>query len=477
MRISPDSRSARTACTSCSIPPTAASGTRTSTARIAGRGTASCSAAVRSRRDDDARLAAVRRLPARIRRSRRTAASMRSRSRATSAGPATFGREEALTPARGDRGGRGVAADRRDRRRERNRRLPSGVRRAKTGGKRAARAEVPQRAAVRGDGARSRGGTDAGRTRRRCRAPADGAGPADRARAGSKRRDAGGRTGERRVGRHAAVHAAASSAVRGGRAAVLVLTSANRSSEPIAYLDEDALRRSRASRMRFSWASVRSRAGSTTRSCASDRRGRSMLRRARGLAPQAVADSERVADSGRGRGFEERGRAGRRRTGVREPAHRRSRPLRHARGVRNDGTGPVRHVRSGCGGLDGRARLASAISVDAVRGRVAGGAVASPCSITARTSPACWRSAERGRRKLPGSRSTARATARTARSGAARSFADRSRRAHARRTSAARACSRRGCRGALSGTGRGGVSSRHRRRRVFARPPFAFPER
>jgi len=48
---------------------------------------------------------------------------------------------------------------------------------------------------------------------------------------------------QRRTWRHAALHAFAPFAVRGWCAGILVMTSANRSSEPIAYEDEEALDR------------------------------------------------------------------------------------------------------------------------------------------------------------------------------------------------------------------------------------------
>ncbi len=70
---------------------------------------------------------------------------------------------------------------------------------------------------------------------------------------------------------------------------VLVLTSANRSSEPIAFDDADAAQGWRGSRTRFSSASARSRVASTTRSRASPRSARRSCAARAGMAPQAVA--------------------------------------------------------------------------------------------------------------------------------------------------------------------------------------------
>ena len=113
---------------------------------------------------------------------------------------------------------------------------------------------------------------------------------------------------------------------------VLVMTSANRSSEPIAYEDDDARERlagiadaflvgERPIARRVDDSVVRVRA----------RSGRSILRRARGYAPGAVATLPvDAADSRARRRSEERDHAGRRRPGVREPAHRRPGALRRA---------------------------------------------------------------------------------------------------------------------------------------------------
>ena len=118
---------------------------------------------------------------------------------------------------------------------------------------------------------------------------------------------------------------------------VLVMTSANRSSEPIAYEDEDALERLVRHRRRLSRsASGRSHAGSRTRSCEAVPRAGDAPSRARLRARGRRDASHRSSGTRARRGPQERGDAGRRWAGVREPAHRRPRATtrRHERSRR-----------------------------------------------------------------------------------------------------------------------------------------------
>ena len=206
-------------------------------------------------------------------------------------------------------------------------------------------------------------------------------------------------------------------------------------------------------------------------------RAAAVLRRARGLAPRpSPRFRSRGADSRRRRGSEERDHAGRRRTSVREPAHRRSRPLATREAFEATVRDLLRHVRGGCGGRDRRARLASRnISQHAVRAELAARAARRRAAPSRARRQRARRARSVGDGRVLGVRIRRHGLRRGRHHLGRRGLSRIARgRAHARRASAARACSRRGCRGALSGTGRGGVSSRDRRRRSARAPAVRF---
>ena len=198
----------------------------------------------------------------------------------------------------------------------------------------------------------------------------------------------------------------ARTAVRGGRAATsLVMTSANRSSEPIAY----RRRRCAASLDRHRRRVPRRRAADRAphrrfdRAAGSGRAERAPAARARLRARKRVAMLPRArADRRARRGSEERGHARRRRSGVREPARRRSATTIAARrGVPRDGARPVRDVRRRSGGRAHRSRRAPAVPFDGVRRVARGTAHRSPASSRARRQRR-WPSVRPGTRRVVG---------------------------------------------------------------------------
>ena len=170
---------------------------------------------------------------------------------------------------------------------------------------------------------------------------------------------------------------------------VLVMTSANRSSEPIAYLDADALRIARRNRRRVSRRRAADRAARRRFDRAVGAGGRVVLRRARGMAPAGRRDAPGappilalggdlknaltlVVD---GQAFASQH--------VGDLEHLSSRAK-----LRSDGARSVRDVRGSERELPDRARRAPGLRIDGIRALAAGRRMCA-CSIIARTLRAC----------------------------------------------------------------------------------------
>ena len=177
------------------------------------------------------------------------------------------------------------------------------------------------------------------------------------------------------------------------------MTSANRSSEPIAYDEQDAFERLAGIADAFWSASGRSPAAWTIRWRGSARFGPVILRRSRGYAPGAVASLPcRRPLLAVGRRSEEHRHAGGRRAGIRQPAHRRPRSLPGVPGVSGNHSRPDRDVRRGLGRAGRGARCASAVSSrPCMHALTWPRAASSRCSIIARTLHRCWPNAGRGK--------------------------------------------------------------------------------
>ena len=237
---------------------------------------------------------------------------------------------------------------------------------------------------------------------------------------------------------------------------VLVMTSANRSSEPIAYEDYEALRTPRRHRGRVSH---RRAADRPPRGGFRRPRGRVRARDLAALARlRAVGrgrDTVLATDPGRGRRPEKRGHARRGWPGLCQPAHRRPRSLRRV------------SARSGrpstiwCRCTESAASDAVVAHDAHPQYRSTLHALELPAAktlrqfnTTARTSPRCSPSARPGKSTCWASASTAPATERTEPSGAASFLPEASRAVSNEWPTCVRRLCRRGCRGAISRAGR-----------------------
>ena len=213
---------------------------------------------------------------------------------------------------------------------------------------------------------RSRGGAHAGRTFPGGRSAADFHCPADRAGAGDSELNLPGVAPDNHelgvmlpyTPLHHLLFAA-------GAPDVLVMTSANRSSEPIAYEDDDALERLSgiADSFLIGQRPIARRVDDSVARVGAF--GPVVLRRARGYAPGAVATlPDRPADAGGGRRSEKHDHPGRGWPGICQPAHRRPGALPVVPRLPGDDSRSGLDVRSSMGRFAGGARLPSAICFD-----------------------------------------------------------------------------------------------------------------
>ena len=236
-RIPPDVRHLRRrACASCSTRPTAATATRSSTARSAGRASRSSGACPYDR--PHTTMAGFP-MCADCRREYEDPSDRRFHAEpiaCPACGPRlSMPLEDAVELLRGGR----------DPRRQGPRRLPPGVRRRERGGRRApARAQAPRGQAVRAHGRRARGAGGGRRgARPGCCAPASAPSCWCARRPGARGRRPRWRPSGPWLGRHAALHPAAPPARGRTSGGALVMTSGNRSDEPIAFEDGEARER------------------------------------------------------------------------------------------------------------------------------------------------------------------------------------------------------------------------------------------